>query len=317
MIDFITRRIFGSTIVLLAVSILTFLIFEAIPNGDPAIRMAGQDATPETIVAIRRTWGFDHPIWHQYLVMMHKIFNGSVISYTDQSNVLAQIERGLPATASLAVGAIVLLIVVSIVVGTISAATAGRLPDHVLTVTSLIGFSTPPYVLGALILYVFGYRTNLLPTGGYVALTSDPGGWFTHLLLPWLALAIPASGASARVLRASLLENIHEDFVRTARAKGLSRRRVMLGHVLRTSLIPLVSLWGLDFAALVGGGAILIETIFNLHGVGQYAAGSVAALDVPPMLVITMYGAFAVVVFSALVDVLYAVLDPRIRLATS
>jgi peptide/nickel transport system permease protein len=131
-----------------------------------------------------------------------------------------------------------------------------------------------------------------------------------------VALAIPIGLASSRVLRVSLIDNKHEDFVRTAKAKGLSRRRITVRHVLRTSLIPLVALWGLDFAALVGGGAILIETMFNLHGVGQYAAQSIAALDVPPILVITMYAAFAVVILSALIDILYAVLDPRIRLTT-
>jgi peptide/nickel transport system permease protein len=312
-IAFAFRRIFGSAVVLAAVSVLTFLIFEAIPNGDPALRMAGQNATPDTIAAIRRTWGFDHPIWRQY----RKIFDGSVVSYSDQANVVQQIRRGLPATVSLAVGAMVLLALISVTVGTISAARAGRASDRVLTVASLVGFSTPPYVIGALILYIFGYSLHVLPTAGYVGITPHPWAWFTHLLLPWVALAVPVSGASARILRASLLENIHEEFVRTARAKGLSRTRVMIRHVLRTSLIPLVSLWGLDFAALLGGGAILIETIFNLHGVGQYAAGSVQALDVPPILVITMYGAFAVVVFSALVDILYAVLDPRIRLTTA
>jgi len=315
-IAFAFRRMFGSALVLAAVSVLTFLIFEAIPNGDPALRMAGQNATPDTIAAIRRTWGFDHPIWRQYLTMMRKIFDGSVISYSDQANVVQQIRRGLPATISLAIGAMVLLALISVTVGTISAARAGRVSDRILTVGSLVGFSTPPYVVGALILYIFGYSLHILPTAGYVGITAHPWAWFTHLLLPWIALAIPVSGASARILRASLLENIHEDFVRTAKAKGLSRTRVMIRHVLRTSLIPLVSLWGLDFAALLGGGAILIETIFNLHGVGQYAAGSVQALDVPPILVITMYGAFAVVVFSALVDILYAVLDPRIRLTT-
>lgn len=317
MTRFIARRLVGSAVVLVAVSVLTFLIFEAVPNGDPALRMAGENATPDTIAAIRHTWGFDQPISHQYVVMMRKIFNGSVISYSDQANVVEEIKRGLPATVSLGVGAIALLILLSVFAGTVSAATAGRVPDRVLTVTSLVGFSTPPYVLGALVLYVFGYRMQLLPTAGYVGLTDSPGAWFTHLLMPWFALAIPVSGASSRILRASLLENVHEEFVRTARAKGLSRRRVMVRHVLRTSLIPLVSLWGLDFAGLIGGGAILVETIFNLHGVGQYAAGSVAALDVPPILVITMYGAFVVVMFSAAVDILYAVLDPRIRLTTS
>jgi peptide/nickel transport system permease protein len=314
MLRFVIRRAFSSVLVLAAVSVLTFLIFEAIPNGDPAIRMAGQDATPETIAAIRRTWGFDQPIWRQYLAMMHKVFTGTVVSYTDQVNVLSEIERGLPVTLSLALGAIVLMVLFSLCLGTLSAATAGRHTDRILMLFTLTGFSTPSYVIGAVALYLLAYRTQFLPSGGYVAFGTSPVEWFTHLLLPWLALAVPVSGLSSRILRASLLENVNEDFVRTARAKGLSRSRVMVRHVLRTSLIPLVSIWGLDFAGLLGGGAILIETVFNLHGVGQYAAESVASLDVPPILVITLYGAFAVVLLSAVVDVVYAALDPRIRL---
>jgi peptide/nickel transport system permease protein len=315
MLRFVIHRAFASALVLGAVSVLTFLIFEAVPNGDPALRMAGQDATPATIAAIRRTWGFDTPVWHQYIVMMRKVFSGTVVSYTDQVNVVSQIERGLPVTLSLALGAIVLMMVFSLCIGVISGATAGRTTDRVLMIVTLTGFSTPSYVIGAVVLYLFAYRSQLMPSGGYVAFGSSPIHWFTHLIMPWLALAIPVSGLSARILRASLLENANEDFVRTARAKGLSRSRIMVRHVLRTSLIPLVSIWGLEFAGLLGGGAILIETVFNLHGVGQYAAQSVGALDVPPILVITLYGAFAVVLLSALVDILYAALDPRIRLS--
>lgn len=316
MLRFVFRRALASAIVLVAVSILTFLIFEAIPNGDPAVRMAGQNATPATIAAIRRTWGFDTPIWHQYLVTMEKVLTGSVVSYVNDVNVLSQIERGLPATLSLALGAIVLFVLFSVVTGLIGAAAAGKATDRVVMVFTLAAFSTPTYVVGAVLLYLLAYQTGIAPSGGYVALSASPAGWLSHLILPWIALAIPIGGASSRVLRGSLLENLNEDYVRTAKAKGLSRRRVLLRHVLRNSLIPLVSIWGLDFAGLIGGGAILIETIFNLHGVGQYAAQSVGSLDVPPILVITLYGAGAVVVLSAAVDVLYALLDPRIRLST-
>ncbi len=314
MLSFIVRRTFSSAVVLAAVSVLTFMIFEVIPSGDPAIRMAGQNATPETIAAIRRTWGFNRSIWHQYISMMQKVFTGNVISYTDQVNVVSQIERGLPVTLSLALGAIVLTIAFSLCLGMLGAVTSGRVTDRILMFLTLTGLSTPSYVIGAIALYLLAYRAQVLPSGGYVHFGTDPAAWFTHLLLPWLSLAIPISCLSSRVLRASLLDNVNEDFVRTARAKGLSRSRVLVRHVLRTSLIPLVSIWGLDFAGLLGGGAILIETVFNLHGVGQYAAESVAGLDVPSILVVTLYGAFAVVLLSAVVDVLYAALDPRVRL---
>ncbi len=144
--------------------------------------------------------------------------------------------------------------------------------------------------------------------------TEDPVDWFYHLILPWTALAILFIGFYSRVLRANVLDTINEDYVRTARAKGLSERRVMVHHVLRNSMLPIVTLWGLDFGAVVGGGAILTETVFDLQGVGQFAADSIGQLDVPPVLAITMFGAFFIVLLNAIVDIMYAVLDPRIRL---
>jgi peptide/nickel transport system permease protein len=147
-----------------------------------------------------------------------------------------------------------------------------------------------------------------------VPLTQDPGQWFTHLIAPWIVLSVLFIGIYSRVLRSTILDTVNEDYVRTARAKGLTERQVMLRHVLRNSLIPIVSLFGLDFAQVIGGGAILTESVFGLHGVGQFAADSIARLDVPPVLVVTMLTAFFVVVLSAIADILYAVLDPRIRL---
>ena len=202
-----------------------------------------------------------------------------------------------------------------ILFGVISAVKAGKFTDTGLTVLSLIGVSTPVFLLGALVLWLFAYKPTILPAGGYVALTKDPWGWFTHLIGPWFVLSVLFIGFYSRVLRSNILDTVNEDYVRTARAKGLSERRILIHHVLRNSLIPVVSLFGLDFAAVIGGGAILTESVFNLQGVGQYAANSIQQLDVPPVLVITMFGAFFVVVLSAVVDIIYAVLDPRIRLS--
>ena len=170
------------------------------------------------------------------------------------------------------------------------------------------------FVIGAMALYLFAYRTSFLPSGGYVSFVESPYQWFTHMLLPWICLSLPFIGFYSRVLRANVLDTMNEDFVRMARAKGLSRSRVLTAHVLRTSMIPVVALWGLDFAGVIGGGAILIESIFDLQGVGQYAAQSIQTLDVPPIMVIVMYTAVLVVVVGAVVDVLYAFLDPRIQL---
>jgi peptide/nickel transport system permease protein len=276
--------------------------------------MAGRLATPQQVQDVRQQWGFDKPIYVQYAKTMQKIVTGTVVSYTQELNVLDEVKRGLPVTLSLSVGAGFIWLSLGIVFGLLSAMSAGKLLDRALTVLSLIGVSTPVFFLGALMLYYLGYKLALFPLGGYVKFTESPWGWFTHLIMPWFALSVLFIGVYSRVLRSTVLDTMNEDFVRAARAKGISERRVMLRHVLRNSLIPVISLFGLDFAAVVGGGAILTESVFGLHGVGQYAAESISRLDVPPVLVITMLGAGSVVVLSALLDVLFAILDPRIRL---
>jgi peptide/nickel transport system permease protein len=314
MARFVVSRLLSVVGVLIAISILTFLIFQAIPNGDPALRLAGRLATPQQVADVRHQWGFDQPIYVQYAKTMDKIFTGKVVSYTQQVNVLQEIKRDLPATLSLAIGAGIIWLSLGIVFGLLSAISAGRFLDRALTVLSLVGVSTPVFFLGAIMLYYLGYKWHLFPLGGYVPLTKSPWQWFTHLLMPWFALSVLFIGVYSRVLRSTVLDTLSEDYVRAARAKGISRPRLMVRHVLRNSLIPIVALFGLDFAAVIGGGAILTESVFGLHGVGQYAADSIGRLDVPPILVITMLTAFTVVVLGALVDVVFALLDPRIRL---
>ena len=314
MARFILHRAVSAIALLIAVSIFTFLIFQAIPNGDPAVRLAGRLATPQDIQNVRHQWGFDQPIYVQYVKTMGKIFGGTVVSYTQQVNVLQEIKRGLPATISLALGAGIIWFSLGVLFGYLSAMRAGRLLDRGLTVLALIGVSTPVFFLGAMMLYYLAFKAKLFPLGNYVPLTSNPWQWFYHLLMPWAALSVLFIGVYSRVLRGTILDAINEDYVRAARAKGISERRVMTRHVLRNSLIPVISLFGLDLAAVIGGGAILTESVFQLHGVGQYAADSIFRLDVPPVLVIAMFTAFTVIIFGALVDILYAVLDPRIRL---
>jgi len=314
MARFILNRIVGAIALLIAVSILTFLIFQAIPNGDPALRLAGRLATPQDVQNVRHQWGFDKPIYVQYVKTMGKIFSGTVVSYTQQVNVIDEIKRGLPATISLAVGAGIIWFSLGVLFGYLSAMRAGRLLDRALTVLALIGVSTPVFFLGAMMLYYLGFKANLFPLGGYVKLTDNPWQWFYHLLMPWFALSVLFIGVYSRVLRGTILDTINEDYVRAARAKGISERRVMVRHVLRNSMIPVISLFGLDFAAVIGGGAILTESVFQLQGVGQYAADSILRLDVPPVLVIAMFTAFTVIILGAIVDIIYALLDPRIRL---
>ena len=314
MTRFVVRRIFAMLAVLLAISFLTFLLFEAIPNGDPALRLAGRQATALEIQQIRVKYGFDKPIYVQYANTMKNIFTGQAYSYTQGFNVLDEIKQGLPATLSLALGAGILWLLASIAVGTLAAIRAGRYTDRILTVLAMTGVSFPPFFLGAVLLYYLGYKANIFPLSGYVPLTQDPVQWLVHLVLPWFTLSVLFVGFYSRVLRSTILDTINEDYVRTARAKGMSERQVLFRHILRNSLIPIISLWGLDLAQVIGGGAILTESVFGLHGVGELARDSIGRLDIIPILVIVMLTAFAVVIIGALTDILYAFLDPRIRL---
>jgi peptide/nickel transport system permease protein len=315
MARFVVRRIVATIAVLFAISVLTFLLLEAIPNGDPALRMAGRLATATQIQEIRTKYGFDKPLPVQYVRTMKNIFTGNVYSYTQGLNVIDEIKRGMPATLSLALGAGVIWLLVSILVGTLTAVRAGAVTDRVLTVLALAGVSFPPFFLGAVLIYYLGYRANVFPLGGYVPLTQNPIQWLTHLILPWITLSVLFIGFYSRVLRSTILDNMNEDYVRAARAKGLSSRQVLIRHILRNSLIPIISLWGLDLAQVIGGGAILTETVYNLHGVGQFARDSIGKLDVTAILVVVILTAFFVVLLAAVVDILYALLDPRIRLS--
>ena len=314
MTKFVARRLGQMVLVLFAVSVLTFLIFNVIPNGDPAERMAGKSPTESQVEAIRVEWGFDEPLPVQYLHTMENVLGGSAVSYFTDLNVRDQIVEGIPRTLSLAVGAAILWMLGGVALGMLGASRAGKLSDRLLMVIALAGVSLPVFWLGALMSYYLGFKAGLFPNGGYVPFSEDPLDWAYHLVLPCTALAILFVGFYSRVLRSNLLETMGEDYVRTARAKGLPERQVMRGHVLRNSLIPIVTLWGLDFGAVVAGGAILVETVFDIGGVGQYAAESVDQLDVPPVLAVTLFGAFFIVVLNAVVDIVYALLDPRIRL---
>jgi peptide/nickel transport system permease protein len=315
MVRFALRRLFSCIALLIAISILTFLIFVAMPNSNPALRLAGRTATQVQINAVEREWGFNKPIYVQYYKTMEKIFSGTVVSYTQGINVDKQIVSDLPPTLSLAIGAGIIWFFFGVLFGVLAAVRAGRLLDRALTVLSLIGVSTPVFFLGAMLSFYLGFKAGLFPNGDYVNITTNPVQWLYHMILPWCALSAVFVGVYSRVLRSTILDMVNDDFVRTARAKGLTERQVMIRHVLRNSLIPIVSLWGLDFASVIGGGAILTESVFNLQGVGEYAAQSIQLLDVPPVLVITMFGAFFVVLLGAVVDIVHAALDPRVRLS--
>jgi peptide/nickel transport system permease protein len=317
MVRFIARRLIGMISVLFAISVIVFLIFNVIPNSDPAARIAGKNANAELIARVTADLGLDKPLPQQYLTMMKQIFTGQLTSYASDRNVVEQIWAGLPATLSLCIGAAILWMSLAIWFGYLSAVRAGMFTDRALTILALVGISMPVFWLAAILLYFLSFKAQLFPTGSYVPLTEDPVQWAYHLILPWFTLAVLFVGFYSRVLRSNMLDSMNEDYVRTARAKGISERQVRIRHVLRNSMIPIITLFGLDFGAVVGGGAILTETVYNINGVGLYAGEAIGALDLPPLMAVTMFGAFFIVLFNTIVDIAYAYLDPRIRLGES
>ena len=316
MLRFLVRRVLGAIAVLFAISILVFLIFNVVPATNPAQRIAGKNATPQLIKNVEHQWGFDKSLPQQYWTQMKLIFTGEVQSYNAHINVDQRILEGIPATASLCIGAAIIWLSFGILFGYLSAVRSGGWLDRGLTVLALIGVSMPVFWLASILLYYFTYKIELFPASGYEPL-SNPGKWFSHLILPWISLAVLFAGFYSRVLRSSMLDVMNEDYVRTARAKGLSQRRVMSKHVLRNSLIPVITLFGLDFGATIAGTAIITEVLFSLDGVGLYAAEAVRKFELPPIMGVTLYGAFFVVFVNALVDIAYAYLDPRVRLGES
>jgi peptide/nickel transport system permease protein len=256
----------------------------------------------------------------QYVLMMKKLFvTRDLTSFVNRGNrVIPQVTAAAPVTLSLVFGAAVLWVVVAIAMGLAAAVFRGTVIDPLLMILGLIGISMPVFWLGEVVNLITQSRLHgsvfsWVPPLGYTPLTSDPVMWFKQLIFPWITLSILYIGFYGRVLRSNLLEAQSEDFVRTARAKGISERRVLLRHVLRTSLITFVSLFGLDFAALVGGGALLTEVVFGLPGVGLLTFQSLNNLDLPVIMATVMYAAFFVVLANAFVDILYAWLDPRVR----
>jgi peptide/nickel transport system permease protein len=314
---FIARRLAGMVAVLFAVSVIVFLIFNVVPNSPPAQRLAGKNATPVLVKSIEEEWGFDESLPEQYLTMMKKVFTGELTGYQPRLPVDERIIEGIPATLSLSIGAAVIWLFFGLVLGYLSAVRAGGWLDRLLTGVSIAGISIPVFLLAPVLIYFLTYKIELFPNGGYVPISEEPWEWFTHLILPWFTVAVLSIGFYSRVLRSNMLDVMNEDYVRTARAKGLAERRVMTRHVLRNSLIPVITLFGLDFGATIAGTAIITETLYSIEGVGLYAAESVARFELPPIMGVTLYGAFFVVFINALIDIAYAYLDPRVRLGAS
>jgi peptide/nickel transport system permease protein len=335
-ITYIIRRLFAAVVLLFIVSAATFAIFYLVPRlvgSTPdtlATRYVGRAATPETVNLIAHKLGFYDPIWVQYGHWVKGIFVGADYDYGSgvehcpapcfgysfitHQPVWPDLLDRLPVTLSLAVGAAVLWAFFGVSTGVISALRRGSLLDRSAMGFSLAGVSLPIFFTGMVALLVFSYKLQWTAPGGtYTPFTQNPGEWFYDLLLPWFVLALQFSAQYARLTRAGMLETLGEDYIRTARAKGLRERDVNVRHGLRAALTPLLTIFGLDVGILLGG-AVLTEQVFSLPGLGKYALDAITNNDLPKVLGVTLMAAFFVVAANLIVDLLYAVVDPRVRI---
>jgi peptide/nickel transport system permease protein len=317
-IAYVARRVLWGLVLLLIVSFLTFVIFYVFPSADPAALRAGRSATPQLVAQIRHQLGLDKPFYEQYWIYVKGIFLHFDLGFSYQNNeaVRTQILSRLPATISLTAGAFLVWIAVGIPIGIVSAIRPRSRLDRVTMGGALVAISAPVYWLGLVALFLFAKGTGKLQwfggAGSYVPLTQDAGQWFSSLILPWFVLAAAFAAFYARMARGNLIETMSEDFIRTARAKGLSERRVIVRHGLRAALTPLVTIAGLDIGLLLGG-AVLTETVFNIPGVGRFAYDAIINSDLPAIQGTVLFGAFFIILANLVVDVLYGFLDPRVR----
>ncbi|MGE0279977.1 MAG: ABC transporter permease [Rhizobiaceae bacterium] len=317
MIRFLARRIVFGAGVLLVLSAFVFFLFFVAP-GDPARMIAGDKATETQLQQIRKNLGVDQPIIEQYGRFLGKAVSGDLgYSYRNQQPVAKIIVRRIPATLSLVGGAVLLWLAIGIPIGIMSARHPGSLRDRFGQAFILIGLSFPTFVLGMVSLYCLYFLPKqagftLFPAGGYKALTSNPTLWAWHLILPWTTLALTMAAVYARLTRGQMLEVMGEDYIRTARAKGLSERSVTWKHGMRAALTPLVTQLGADIALLLGG-AIVIEQVYGLQGVGALAVQAVANQDRPIIIGVVLLGGLFIVIANIVIDLLYVLLDPRVR----
>jgi peptide/nickel transport system permease protein len=317
---YVIRRLLWVLFVLVVIVFITYVIFFLMPAGDPAVRFAGKGAQPEVLATVRHQFGLDRPWYIQYWSFTKHVFLGDQygwpglgFSFSTRVPLKSIIFERMFVTIQLAVGAAVIWLAVGIPIGILSALRPRSLMDRTAMIFALIGISFPVFFLGPLALYVFWFKLNWVPGTGYYPLSKYGFvPWFSHFILPWCVLAVLYAAFYARMTRANLMETMSEDYIRTARAKGLSERKVVLKHGLRAGLTPIVTIFGLDLAGLLAG-AIITETIFNIPGIGQYTIQAVRGLDLYAILDITLIAAFFVAMANLVVDIVYAFLDPRVR----
>jgi peptide/nickel transport system permease protein len=330
---YLIRRLINAVVTMLVVTLVTFAVFFLVPKAtgsDPALLYIGKQADPVAVEGIRTKLGLNDPVIVQYgkflkgLVAGRDYANGADVthcsapcmgySFKTNQEVWPLLIDALPVTVSLAIGAAVLWVLMGITFGVISALRRGSIWDRSVMTMALAGVSLPIYFTGQLTLLIFVYVLEWLPNPGFTPFFDNPVKWFTGLILPWITLAFLFAATYARLTRANMLETLGEDYIRTARAKGLRERTVIGKHGLRSGLTPLVTVFGLDLGALLGG-AILTEAVYNLRGLGYFALNGIRTNDLPVILGVTMFAAFFIVIMNLIVDLLYGVIDPRVRLS--
>jgi peptide/nickel transport system permease protein len=321
MFFYILRRLFWMLIVVACVIGITFIVFYLLPAGDPALRFAGKNPTPEELELIRHRLGLDQAWYIQFGKFIKTFFTGDQygwpgLGYTfaGGSSVLDLIAARAPRTIFLIIGASTLWLSFGVAIGIISAVKRRTLVDRGAMGFALFGISAPVFWLGLMLLYIFWRQLGWTGGTGYVSPTDSITGFFSHMILPWTALAMLYAAFYARMTRNNLLETLGEDYIRTARAKGLTERQVIFKHGLRASLTPIVTMFGLDIALLVGG-AVITESVFNIQGLGYLAINSALTQDLPTVVGVVLVAAVAVAVANLVVDILYAFIDPRVRYA--
>jgi peptide/nickel transport system permease protein len=319
MLSYIARRLVWAVFVVLVVTMLTFLIFYVMPPGDPALRFAGRQPTPETIEAVRERFGLDKPWYGQYGVFLKRLVTGDEwgwpgfgFSFDTRVPVRDELFSRLPRTLILVAGAAILWAIAGITIGIVSAIRRGTWVDKLSMGFALFGVSAPVFWLGLVGLWIFWQKLGVLPGTGYVPFSESPKEWFLHLVLPCSVLATLYAAFYARMTRGNLIETMGEDYIRTARAKGLRERKVIMKHGLRASLTPVVTMFGMDVALLIGG-AVITETVFNWQGIGSWVVHATFNSNLPVVVAVVLVASIAVVVMNLLVDILYAYLDPRVR----
>jgi peptide/nickel transport system permease protein len=320
---YLIRRTLFMLLVLFIVSLITFVIFVKLPTSDPANRAVGRATTPENVQAAREAFGLDRPVWVQYarfaqgLVPWPGLFLNEDVyySYSNFVPVSEAIYARLPVTITLAVGAAVCWLLIGIPIGIVSAVRRRSFADRASMLFALFGVSAPVFWLAYLALYIFWFKLQWAPSSGIpIGMSVWQAVLAGRFILPWLVLSLTYAAFYARMVRGNLIEAMGEDYIRTARSKGLSESTVIYRHGMRAALTPVVTIFGLDLAGLLGG-AFITETVFNLPGVGQYAVNAIFTNDFPSVMGVTIFGAFFIATANLVVDIAYAYLDPRVRLA--